>query len=197
MEKKLLPVIEFQDGRKFEIKRNRFLIAELKEMQIDVRMSNEEEKNYAIQEDRNNALEKLAKRKEELYEKYLETFDDKDQEMYEKCCLAFDKLVNEISQMDDVVSTYNKKLIDVAEAITIKALQYDEKGNKIRTEEQANELWCSYVEEVGKTCATEFVAYTSSYIAGADEENNSPFVAQAKAKAEQKRNMKKGLKMAK
>lgn len=196
MEKKLLPIIELQDGRKFEIKRNRFLMAELREMQTDLSMSEEEEKKYVLQEDKNNALEKLSKRKNELYDKYLETFSEEDRELYEKCCVAFEKLVGDIAQMEDVVSLHNKKILDVAEQIVIKALQYDEKGGKIRTEVEANDIWCLYVDEVGKTASTEFVAYTSSYIMGTDE-SEAPFVAQAKAKAEQKKNMRKGLQMAK
>jgi hypothetical protein len=39
----------------------------------------------------------------------------------------------------------------------------------------------------------EFVAYTLNYVMGADEEIDNPFMTQAKAKAEQKANMKRGI----
>ena len=91
----------------------------------------------------------------------------------------------------------NKKFLDFAEKLVIMGLQYDREGNQIRTFEEANDVWSKLVDEYGKYPAVEFVVYTANYIIGADEEIENPFMTQAKAKAEQKANMKKGILKAK
>ena len=85
----------------------------------------------------------------------------------------------------------------MGEKLIIKALQINEKGETIRTEEEAEKIWCELVDEYGQISAMEFVAFTLNYIMGADQEIENPFMTQAKAKAEQKANMRKGILKAK
>jgi hypothetical protein len=85
-----------------------------------------------------------------------------------------------------------KAAIDNAERLALIALQIGEKGEVIRTYEEAEEIWCSFVDEVGNNAASEWLLYMVNYVAGNDADEENPFVAQAKAKAEQRaENMKK------
>lgn len=185
------------NGQKYEIKRNRYLQAEFDLLKEDMQLSDEEQIAYAKENDFENRLEKLSARKDELFAKYLETFDEKDEELYEKACSAYNKFIEENGKTESIVAKQRKQMIDMGEKLIIKALQINEKGENIRTEKEATDIWCSFVDEIGKYTAMEFIIFTMNYIVGIEDEVENPFLTQAKAKAEQKANMKKGLKLVK
>ncbi len=174
------------NGKRYEIKRTRYLMAELDALRGEIEFTEEEEVRYTKEQQMSETLAKLAERKEELYEKFLETFDEKDEEMYNRARSAYDRMLDEFGSMGNVSGEKNKKMLDMAEKLIIRSLQLNEKGEEIRSAEEANDIWCSYVDEVGKVSAIQFVAYTSNYIVGNDEGDENPFVTQAKAKAEQR-----------
>lgn len=190
--KNIIPFFEV-DGQRYEIKRNRYLQAEFDKLKGEIKITDEEQIALAKEEDFTNRLEKLTNRKNELYEKYLETFDPEDEEMYNKACIAYDKFVEQEGKGESVVAKQRKQMLDMGEKLIIKALQYNDKGDIFRTEKEAEEIWCKLVDEYGQYSAIQFVAFTLNYIMGADEEMENPFIAQAKAKAEQKANMRKGI----
>lgn len=192
MSKHNIPFFEV-NGKTYEIKRNRYLQAEFDELKSDIEMTEDEQAAYVKEQEFDQRVEKLRNRKDELYEKYLETFDEADEIMYQKALSAFNRLVDEASTMESVSGKYRKAMLDMGEKLIIKALQYDSKGETIRTEDEAKTIWEGFVEENGQVVAIQFVAYTTNYIMGGDEDNENPFIAQAKAKAEQKANMKKGI----
>ena len=192
MSKKNIPSFEV-NGKTYEIKRTRYLQAEFDEMKGDLEMTDEEQVAYAKEQEFDSRLEKLRERKDELYAKYLETFDEADEEMYRKACVAFDRLIDEAGRMESVSGKQRKKMLDLGEALIIKALQIDKEGKEIRTYEEAKAIWESFVEENGQVVAIQFVVYFTNYLTGGDEDIENPFIAQAKAKAEQKANMKKGI----
>lgn len=181
------------NGKRYEIKRNRFLQAEFDKLKNDIKFTDEEQIAIAKEEDFENRLMKLTERKQQLYEKWLETFEEKDEEMYKKACIAYDNLVETEGKGDSVVAKQRMKMIDMGKKLIIKSLQINEKGETIRTEEEATNIWCNLADEYGEYSAMEFVAYTLNYVMGADEELDNPFMTQAKAKAEQKANMKRGI----
>lgn len=182
------------NGKRYEIRRNRYLQAEFDKMKGEITLTEDEQIGLAKEQDLNNRLEKLADRKNELYDKYLETFSAEDEELYNKACSAYDLLIETMGRMDSIISKQRKILLDIGEKIIIKSLQMDENGNTIRTEEEATDIWCSFVDENGGVLASEFVAFTTNYIVGGDDETENSFISQAKAKAEQKANMRKGMK---
>jgi hypothetical protein len=192
MSKKNIPFFEV-DGKAYEIKRNRYLQAELDEMKSGIELTDEEQVAYAKEQDFDERLEKLRDRKDELYAKYLETFDEADEEMYRKALTAYNRLIDEAKDMESISGKQRKQMIDMGEKLIIKALQINHKGDTIRTEDEAKSIWESFVEENGQVVAIQFVAYTINYIMGGDEDIENPFIAQAKAKAEQRANMKKGI----
>ena len=182
----------------YVIKRNRYLQAEFDLIQKELELSDEEQLAFEKEQDFDERFEKLKNRKDELYAKFLETFDEKDEEIYNKACQAFDKMLEQASEMESIGAQHRKKMLDKSEKLIIKALQIDyNTGEEIRTNEEATNIWQSFVDENGQKLAIEFILYTMHYIVGTDEETENPFIAQAKAKAEQKANMKKGIVKAK
>ena len=192
MSKKNIPSFEV-NGTTYEIKRNRYLQAELDEMKRDIEMTDAEQVAYAKEQEFDTRLEKLRKRKDELYAKYLETFDEADEEIYNKALAAFNKMIDEAGQMESVSGKQRKQMIDMGEKLIIKALGINNLGETIRTEEEAKKIWTDFVDENGQITAVQFIVFTLNYIMGGDEDIENPFIAQAKAKAEQKANMKKGI----
>lgn len=193
---RMIPFFEV-NGKRYEIKRTRYVMAEFDKRKSEISLSNDEEKEYVKEQDKNKLLEKLSARKDELYENYITTFDEKDEELYNKACVAYDKLLDEISAMENVSGKYHKRILDLGEQMVIESLKWDKDGKQVRTDKEATDLWETYVNEVGKTAASELVAYTMQYLVGGDEEEENPFVVQARAKAEQTMQRKQGLKRVK
>lgn len=184
MNKNIVPFFEV-GGKKYEIKRTRYLMSELDKLKSEIELTAEEELQFVKEQEKSEALERISERKDELYSKYLETFDDADYELYNRACAAYDRLLEEISTMENISSKQNKKTVDMAEKLIIRSLQLNGKGEEILSDEEANDIWCSYVDEVGKLSAMQFVVFAANYIVGNDEVDENPFVTQAKAKAEQ------------
>ena len=186
------------NGKEYIIKRNRYLKAKYDEM-IDESnsLTNDEQKSYALLEEKYGRLDKLARRVKELEDAYYESFDEEAGALYEKAKEHYDKLLNETIdfelQQNGIANKVKKSTLDNAEKLLICALQIDENGKEIRTKEEAQNIWCDYVDEVGQNSAIEWLLCFVNYITGNDKVEDDPFVSQAKAKAEQKANMKKGL----
>lgn len=182
----------------YVIKRNRYLQAEFDLLQKTLELTDDEQLAFEKEQDFDARFEKLKKRKDELYAKFLETFDEKDEQIYKKASEAYENMLKEASATESVGAKQRKKMIDMGEKLIIKALQIDyNTGDEIRTNAEATNIWQSFVDENGKKLALEFILYTMHYIIGTDEETENPFLTQAKAKAEQKANMKNGIVKAK
>jgi hypothetical protein len=188
------------NGKTYTFKRNRFLLAELDQIKNENSLSPEEEQTFVVLQDCYNRLAKLQERVKELEDTYYETFSEEDGEIYEKAKLHYERQLMEITQKEVEANGLSKKVekqaIDNMEKLIIIALQKDDEGKNIRTAEEANKIWCDYVDEIGTSNASEWLIYAFNYITGNDdEENSNPFVAQAKAKAEQRaRNRQEGFK---
>lgn len=192
MSKQNIPFFEV-NGKRYEIKRTRYLQAEFDLVKSDMEMTEDEQIAYVKEQELDNRLEKLRERKNELYEKWLETFDEKDEALYKKAATAYNSLLDEFGTMESVTAKQRKRMVDMGEKLIIKALQINNKGETIRTEDEATEIWTAFVEDVGQSTTIQFVVFTLNYIMGGDEDVDNPFVAQAQAKAEQRANMKKGI----
>ena len=187
-----IPYFEI-NGNRYEIKKNRYLQAEFDEMKRNNALEEDEEIDYVKEQELSDKLEKLSKRKNELYDRYLETFDDEDERIYNKACVAYNVLLDQVEQSKGVVAKKRKQMLDMGEAIIIKALQINDKGETIRTENEAKDIWGDFCMEFGDVTRLKFIVFTVNYIVGNDEEYENPFIAQAKARAEQKANMRKGI----
>ena len=186
------------NGKEYEIKRTNYLIAEFDKIKSENRALNaEEEQGFVILQDKYMAIERLAKRVLELESKYYETFDEKDGAIYERAKAHYEKQLEELAKFEveqnGIVKKAQKNSVENAKKLVIKALQVDRKGNSIRTEEEANEIWDCFVEDNGQDNTDEWLVWFVNYITGNDKVEDDPFVAQAKAKAEQKAQMRKGI----
>jgi hypothetical protein len=192
MSKQNIPFFEV-NGKRYEIKRTRYLQAEFDLVKSDMEMTEDEQIAYVKEQELDNRLDKLRERKNELYEKWLETFEERDEELYKKAATAYNALLDEFGYMESVTAKQRKRMVDMGEKLIIKALQINNKGETIRNDSEAKEIWESFVEDVGQATTIQFVVFTLNYIMGGDEDVENPFVAQAQAKAEQRANMKKGI----
>lgn len=196
MSTKYVPFFEL-DGNKYYFNRNRFLLAEFNRIKEENSVSEEDEGDYVILQDKYSRLEKIARRYKELEDAYFETFSDEARELYERAKEHYEKTLKDVTEYEKetegLSQRVQKQSVDNMEELIIIALQKDEKGNTIRTPEEANDIWCSYVDLVGKQVATEWLVFAVNYIIGNNgEEEENPFVAQEKAKAERRANMRKG-----
>jgi hypothetical protein len=195
---KNIPTIKFENGEKYEIKRNRHILIEIEKMRGDNVLTDEESQNYVILQDKYSRLEKLAKRVKDLEDKYYETFGEDDGEIYERAKAHYDLMLRETTEFEistkGVADKIQRATINKVEALVINALTMNELGETIRTRDEADSIWCSYVDEVGHETAKEWLLYAFNYLSGNDGANDSdPFIAEQKAKAERKANMRKGI----
>lgn len=196
--KNALPTITLENGNTYVIRRTRHILLDIEEMQGSTSLTEEDNKNFAILQDKYARLEKLSKRVKELEDKYFETFDEADEAIYARAKAQYEMLYAETIEFelktDGVANKVQKETLNKIELVIIQALCYDNLGNTIRDYGEAEKIWCEFVDFVGKEYATEWLLYTFNYLTGADEGvDNDPFMTQAKAKAEQKANMKKGI----
>lgn len=198
---KIYPYFEV-DGTKYEFKRNRALMLALEEIRESNEATDEQQRQYARLLELNNKVVKLSARKAELEEEYYENFDDAVGELLAKCETAYKKAADEYIEYEietKITATMEKATLDSAERFVIHALQYGAKGDTIRTKNEAEAIWCSYVDEVGEQVASQFLVLLVNHISGADEDtDDNDFFTQAKAKAEERANNRRnGLKRVK
>lgn len=192
-----IPFFEVNEQR-YEVKRNRYLIAELEKLRKEnSELSGEDEQNIVKLQDKSARLERLANRVKELEDKFYETFDEDDEAIYKRAKAHYDEMLDDLTKFEieanGVIGKAQQAALGNAEKLLLIALQKGEKGETIRTYQEAEDIWCSFVDEVGTNTASEWLLYMVNYITGEYEEEENPFVTQAKAKAEQRANMKKGI----
>ena len=194
---KTIPTIKLESGEKFEIKRNRHIIAEIDKMQHDKALSDEDNQNFVILQDKYGRLETISKRVKELEAQYFETFATEDGEIYNRARAEYERVLADVTafeiKTDGLNARIQRESINRIEAIVINALMNDERGNNIRSHEDAEEIWCTFVDEIGHESAKEWLAYTFNYLSGNDGENDDPFVVAQREKINRKANMRRGI----
>ena len=190
------------NGKTYEILRTNHLILQFENIkQQNQGLTAEEEQGIAILQDKYLRMERLAERVLEVEKRFYETFSQSDEEIYNRAKAHYEKEYAEVvkfeAEQNGVFAKAQKNGRDNARRVVIKALQIDNKGNAIRTEEEATEIWNAFVEEYGIEGEAEWLTWFINFLTGRDKVEDDPFVAQAKAKAEQKANMRKGILKAK
>lgn len=183
------------DNKKYEIKPNRMLDLKYEEIRKEKSLSKEEEiavtdfaklqLEYAeIAEKFNQAKEDyfepkniLNKEKKEIYLAYKELADEKFNEVrnFELNCPNLDM----------------QKVRETAYNNGVKLLIYALTTQYSLEESEAEEIWNKFVDHFGTQTAHDWISAMLQELFDEDEEN--PFLAQAKAKAEQRAETKKGL----
>lgn len=194
---KLYPYFEV-NGERYDFHRSRFLIVELEKIRESAEVADDDQKNVVKLQEMYRRVAKLKQCAEELFDEYCETFSDEAEEKYERANAKYNELLDQTMDFElnsnDALHRLNKTVIDNAEKLVVIALQRDDKGEVIRSKEEAEKIWCAYVDDVGQKVAQEWLNAFVEHISGNDEqEDDNPFLAQAKARAEQASNRRAGL----
>lgn len=190
---KINPYFEVK-GKTYEIKRTRFLESEYDKITSQSKLSVEQESDFSdyikLESEYAELIEKFKNAKDEY-------FDDVLNEEKEKKYLAFEKLSNrkyqEIRDFNLNHSSFSLKDIqDLAYSNGLKLLYVALQEQYSLSEEQSRLVWDDFVEHFGTPIATEWILEMVKTLFEKDEEEN-PFLKQAKAKAVQQMEHRNGL----
>lgn len=190
---KINPYFEVK-GITYEIRRTRYLESEYDKITSQSKLSVEQESDFAdyikIESEYNELIEKFRVAKDEYFEDVLN-------EEKEKRYLAFEKLSNKKYQE---IKDFNlnhpnfslKDIQDLAYNNGVKLLFVALQEQYSLSEQQARIVWDDFVEHFGTPIATEWILEMVKTLFEKDEEEN-PFLKQAKAKAIQQMEHRNGL----
>lgn len=183
---KLIPFFEL-NGKRYEIYRTRYLVAEYDKLSENVELSKEDRANAIKAQSLIGDIQRYAEKMNELEEKYFETFDDEDERKYLKAKELYNKALDELTLLETETGStvrVQKASIDILEKIAIKGLaeQYFNMD-----EEKAKSIWESYVDTLPSTSmATEWLNRMAECLFGNDEIEDNSFLAQTRKAAKEK-----------
>jgi hypothetical protein len=200
--REIIPVIELEKGERYEIRRSRYALCEIDRLREVSALTDDDSRNFALLQEKYNRLEKFALRVAELEEEYLVDFDEEKRVIYERAKEQYEKMLAEVTAFEvatnGVANKAQKDTVDKMESLVISILCFDDQGATVRTREEAEDIWCRFVDKIGRENAREWLYYAFEYISGSSEvEETDPFVKSRREKAEQKAQMRKGIVKAK
>ena len=193
---KITPEIKLSSGEVYPIRRNRHILVEIEKVRAQDILTAEENKQFTLMQDAQNNLDRIAKRVAELEKEYYENFDDEIGEKYEKAKAQYNKVLNETIEVTSDTSVLDKISNELSSRMTFivkEALRYNENGDIIRSTEEANEIWYQFVDEVGRVSVNEWTTLVFTYLSGADNDEEIPFVEMRRQAQEKKASMRKGI----
>lgn len=182
------------DGKKYEIKRTRYLECQYEQISEQNAFTDEQQTLLAKGTKLRMEYEELAEQFRPIKEKHFANMRDKELTAeYKAFKEELDELYKELTDFEirhkEVsMSALQKVAVDKAEKLLILALceQYN------LDEKTASEVWCKYVDEIGVATASEWVMFMLDALFN-EEETTDPFLKQARAKAEMRAEQRKGL----
>lgn len=191
---KINPYFEVK-GVTYEIKRTRYLESEYDKITSQSQLSAEQESSFAD-------YVKLEGEYNEILIKYTEAKDDYFNDVVNKdkkeIYLAFKELVDgkyeemkkfEISNPNFSFKDIRQRAYENGVRLLYAALQ----EQYSLSEEQSKLVWEDFVEHFGKETGMEWILVMVQTLFEKDEDDENPFLKQAKAKAMQKAEQRKGL----
>ena len=191
---KINPYFEVK-GTTYEIKRTRYLESEYDKIISRSKLSTEQENVFAdyikLESEYNEILEKFKAAKDDYFANVL---DKEKKEIY----LAFKELSDEKYEDIREFTTKNpdfslKDIQTLAYENGVKLLYVALQEQYSLTEQQAYLVWEDFVEHFGPLVATEWILEMVKSLFEKDEEDENPFLRQAKAKAIQRMEHRNGL----
>lgn len=183
---KIIPFFEI-DGTRYEIRPTRWLYCKYEELRQNADISNEDKINSALLQRKVDDVARLAERVKELEQKYFESFDEKDELVYKKALDLYNQRYEELTKFEIETggsSNQTRATIDWLEKLAILGLK---ESNNISTNEKAQEIWERFVDEVGKTAATEWLLnFFECIFNRTAEEGEIPFLDQMRKKSSKK-----------
>lgn len=189
---RITPYFEVK-GKKYEIKRTRYLLAEFDRLREETELSEEDNINVGKAQSLIEDVQKYAEKLKEREEIFFETYDTEDERKYLKVKELYENALAELTKLEAKTKSITKarKLsYNNLEKIVIIALQ-EQYG---MSDKEAKETWETFVDENGNDTAVDWLGEMNRRLFGQDEEEENPFVAQSRAKAEQAMQRKQGLK---
>lgn len=182
------------NGKNYEFIFTRYLQLEYQKIADEKKHDSQYQKEIAEYTRLQEEFETLQKRYSTARSEFLDNPLDSDK----KAVYIAIKEVYEASYKEFVeyTSTHNapneadKYVVDMLEKLVLLALeeQYKLSG------EEAEKVWCSFVDENGQNTAMEFLAYLGKvWLTDIDEDPENPFIKAMRTKAEQADNRKAGL----
>lgn len=183
------------NGKNYEFIFTRYLQLEYQKMADEKKHDSQYQKEIAEYTRLQEEFETLQKRYSTARSEFLDNPLDSDKkavynaikEVYEQSYKEF----VEYTSTHNAPNEADKYVIDMLERLVLLAL---EEQYKLSSEE-AEKVWCSFVDENGQNTATEFLAYLGKvWLTDIDEDTENPFIKAMRTKAEQADNRKAGLK---
>lgn len=182
------------DGKHYEIKRTRYLECQYEQLSQEESFTAEQKALLAQGTKLRAEYEELTELFRPIKEKHFANMRDKDLTAeYKAFKEELDELYTAVTDFDIAhkevsMSALQKVAVDKAERLLLLALCEQYKLD----DESAKAIWCKYVDEIGISTASEWVMFMLDTLFN-EEETADPFLKQARAKAEQKAEQRKGL----
>jgi hypothetical protein len=187
---KLLPFFEV-DGVRYEIKPTRWLLAEYEKLQEQSEATAEDKEGAIKTQSLVGDVKRYATLMQELWEEYTQNFDDEVERRYLKVKALYEISLEKLTAFE-VESGCTKRIqkmgIDLLEKVAILGLaeQYFNMNQKC-----AEEVWVKFVETLGKSNVPDWLGAMAECLFNDEEEEENPFLAQVRARAEEKANNRK------
>lgn len=192
---KLIPFFEVE-GKRYEIKRTRYLLAEFNKLRNETELSKEDNVNVGKAQSLIDDIKKYGEKLKEREEIFFETYDPEDERKYLKVKELYENALGELTKLEaetKSITRARKLSFGNLEKIVIIGLQ----EQYAMSYDEAKKLWETFVDENGNDTAVDWLDAMSRNLFVKDEEEENPFVAQAKAKEEQAMQRRQGLKKVK
>ena len=196
---KIIPFFDV-NGKKYEIKRTRYLLAEYQKLgEENNDLSNEDKANAIKAQNLISNIQRYAEIMKQCEDTFFETFDEKDERKYVKAKEIYERELETLTKLE-VESGSTTKLqksgIDILEKVAIKGIaeQYFDFD-----ESKAKEIWEQFVDRIGNNATIEWLSAMSECLFSEDNEvEENSFLSQMRKRAEEKAiNRKNGMKRVK
>ena len=191
---KINPYFEV-NGKTYEIKRTRFLESEYEKITKASPLTAEQESMFAdyikLEGEYTEIVQKFKEAKDAYFD---DVTDEKKKAVYQAFKELNDEKYNEMKNFE--LSRPSFSLRDMQEQAYnngVKLLYIALKEQYGLTEEKAIAVWDNFVEHFGKQTSMEWILVMVQSLFSNDEDEQDPFLAQARAKAQQRMEQRKGL----
>lgn len=187
---RIIPFFEL-DGKRYEIKRTRYLLAEYDKLTNETNFSKEDKANAVKAQSLIADVQKYGEKVRELEAIFFETFDDIDERKYLKAKELYDKALDELTKLEvesGSTAKLQKQGIDLLEKIAIMGLA-EQYNMEYKT---AEKLWEQYADSIGNDKTVEWLSGMSECLFGNDDEvEENSFLSQMRKRRENKANIRK------
>lgn len=184
--KNIIPYFEL-NGKKYEIKRTRYLLAEYQKLTEESNLSNDDKENAIKVQGLIGDIKRYAEKTKELEDKFFETFDDEDERKYLKAKELYERKLEELTRLEiesGCTIRLQKQGVDLLEKIAIRGIaeQYFDFD-----EAKAKAIWEQYAELLGNDGTIEWLnAMNECLFRNTEEVEDNSFLSQMRKRAEER-----------